>query len=90
LAPNFLETHRQVTHLMCTNRAADALERVRGAFEGDRIVGLDRGVHALEALVGFGEKAFENATYGVRSPRRLQATQFEQDRYIDVVRHVTL
>jgi hypothetical protein len=75
---------------MCTNRAGYALERVRRAFEGDRIVRFDRGVHAFEALVGFGEKAFEDATYRVGSPRRLQPTQFEQDRYIDVVRHVTL
>jgi len=36
------------------------------------------------------KKAFEDATYSVGAARGLQPTQFQQDRYIDVVRHVTL
>lgn len=78
LTSTLLETQCQVGYFMCTNRAGDAFERVRGTFDCRRVSRVRGDLQHVEPILGLGEETSENTSDRIRRPRRLQAAQLEQ------------
>ena len=90
IAPELLEAHRKVMHLVCTNRAGDALQRVRRVLKRRRVVSGDSLAQGFEADLALGQKAGDDARYAVGAAGPLQLLQRQERREIDSGLHITV
>jgi hypothetical protein len=77
-SPALFETHRQIAHLMCTNRAGDALEGVRGALNCCCVVGGGGRMQGAQAFFRFCKEALQDTGDNIRTTWPLELPQAEQ------------
>jgi hypothetical protein len=87
LTPNVLETRGEIGHLIRTNRAGDALQRMSASFELARIVGPDGLVERCETLLGLLQEAHDDPRDRIGPARPLQLPQLQEPRHINRFAH---
>ena len=78
LAPDLLETQRQVGNLVRTDRAGDAFDGVRRALQASGISRFDGAIELVDARGGLVEEAGEDAPHDVGRTGALQLAQLEE------------